>query len=70
MAQAPKFKVGDRVVRVSGGLWFGMDEGDAGEIVEVLPTQQNWHQIRIEGYDGLYSDFRFRLAPATPASVS
>lgn len=58
----PKFKVGDEVVRVSGGEWLGMKVGDTGVVAEVRATAANWHQLRIEGYHGLYSDFRYKLA--------
>lgn len=59
---APKFKAGDQVERVSGGEWFGMREGDKAVVAEVKPTPNNWHQLRLDGYDGLYSDFRFKAA--------
>lgn len=61
----PKFSVGDEVVRIAGGEWFGLREGDSATVVEVIDTPQNWHQIRLEGYQGLYSDFNFRLVRAT-----
>lgn len=58
---SPKFKVGDEVERVSGGEWLGMEVGDRGVVTEVRPTANNWHQIKIDGYYGLYSDFRYKL---------
>lgn len=58
---SPKFKVGDEVERVSGGEWLGMKVGDCGVVTEVRPTANNWHQIKIDGYYGLYSDFRYKL---------
>lgn len=58
----PKFQVGDRVERIAGGEWFGMREGDVGTVTEVKPTPNNWSQIRLAEYGGLYSDFNFRKA--------
>lgn len=55
-----KFKVGDLVVRIAGGEWLGLEEGDVASVVEVKPTPNNWCQLRLDGYDGLYSDFNFR----------
>lgn len=57
----PMFAVGDEVMRVFGGRWLGMDVGDRGKVTEVVPGDR-WNSIRIEGYFGLYSEFRFRLA--------
>jgi hypothetical protein len=60
-AYPPKFKVGDEVERTSGGEWLGMEVSDRGVVVEVKATANNWHQIRIDGYYGVYSDFRYKL---------
>lgn len=57
----PKFKVGDEVVRISGGEWFGMREGDTGVVAEVGPTSSYGFSTRLEGFGGLYSEFRFKL---------
>lgn len=56
-----KFNVGDEVERISGGEWFMMGVGDRGIVTEVIPTRNNWSQIKIDGYTGLYSDFRYKL---------
>lgn len=56
-----KFQVGDLVERVSGGEWLGMEEGDRANVLEVRPTPNNWSQLILDGFDGLYSDFRYRL---------
>lgn len=57
----PKFKVGDEVVRISGGEWFGMREGDTGVVAKEVPLTSFGSSIRIEGFGGLYSEFRFKL---------
>jgi hypothetical protein len=66
----PKFKVGDEVQRTSGGKWLGMEVGDRGIVTEVRATANNWHEIRIEGYHGLYSDFRYKLAKDVDGELS
>lgn len=65
-----RFKAGDQVKRVSGGEWLGMREGDEGVVTEVIPTPNNWSQLRIDGYAGIYSDFRYALAIPAVAPVS
>lgn len=60
----PKFKIGDEVERISGGEWFGMSEGDRGTVFDVIQATNNWSQIKIKGYGGIYSDFRFKLVSA------
>lgn len=57
----PKFKVGDEVVRISGGEWFGMREGDAGVVAKIGPRAAYGYAIRLEGFGGLFSEFRFKL---------
>lgn len=57
----PKFEVGDEVERISGGKWLGMDVGDCGIVTAVSEHSNNGCQLRIDGYDGVYSDFRFKL---------
>lgn len=65
-----RFKVGDEVERVSGGEWLGMAEGDTGTITEVIPTENNWALIKVSGFDGVYSDFRFRAVSPPRQSLS
>ena len=51
-----KFKVGDRVKRVSNGEYMGMKEGDVGIVTSVTlcPIYLNW-ELLLKGYKGLYS---------------
>lgn len=54
-----KFQPGDTVERVSGGNWFCLSEGDTAVVSEVIRTSFGWSHLKLEGYTGLFSDFRF-----------